>query len=38
VNSPAEAFEQLRTHLMAFHLVPETAQEEQAPGIAKTRG
>jgi uncharacterized protein (TIGR00730 family) len=38
VNSPTEAFEQLRTHLMAFHLIPETAQEEQAPGIAKTRG
>ena len=38
VESPAEAFEQLRTHLMTFHLVPETAQEDRAPGIAKTRG
>ena len=38
VNSPEEAFEQLRAHLMAFHLVPETAQEDKAPGIAKTRG
>jgi uncharacterized protein (TIGR00730 family) len=38
VNSPDEAFEQLRAHLMAYHLVPETAQEDRAPGIAKTRG
>jgi uncharacterized protein (TIGR00730 family) len=38
VNTPEEAFAQLREHLMTFHLVPETAQEEQAPGIAKTRG
>ena len=38
VDSPDEAFEQLRAHLMAHHLVPETAQEERAPGIAKTRG
>jgi uncharacterized protein (TIGR00730 family) len=38
VNSPNEAFEKLRTHLMAYHLVPETAQEDRAPGIAKTRG
>jgi uncharacterized protein (TIGR00730 family) len=38
VDTPDEAFVQLRDHLMAFHLVPETAQEEQAPGIAKTRG
>jgi uncharacterized protein (TIGR00730 family) len=38
VNTPEEAFEQLRAHLMAFHLVPETAQEDKAPGIAKTRG
>jgi uncharacterized protein (TIGR00730 family) len=38
VNTPDEAFEQLRAHLMAFHLVPETAQEDKAPGIAKTRG
>jgi uncharacterized protein (TIGR00730 family) len=38
VDTPDEAFGQLRAHLMTFHLVPETAQEEQAPGIAKTRG
>jgi uncharacterized protein (TIGR00730 family) len=38
VNSPDEAWEQLRAHLMTFHLVPETAQEDRAPGIAKTRG
>jgi uncharacterized protein (TIGR00730 family) len=38
VNTPEEAFEQLRAHLMAYHLVPETAQEDKAPGIAKTRG
>jgi uncharacterized protein (TIGR00730 family) len=38
VNTPDEAFEQLRTHLMAYHLVPQTAQENRAPGIAKTRG
>jgi hypothetical protein len=38
VNTPEEAFAQLRAHLMTFHLVPETAQEHQAPGIAKTRG
>ncbi len=38
VDSPDEAFEQLRAHLMAYHLIPETAQENRAPGIAKTRG
>jgi len=38
VDSPEDAFEQLRSHLMAHHLVPETAQEDRAPGIAKTRG
>ncbi len=38
VNSPDEAFEKLRAHLIAYHLVPETAQEDRAPGIAKTRG
>src|SRR3954464_14221055 len=36
VNTPDEAFERLRAHLMAHHLVPETAQENRAPGIAKT--
>jgi len=38
VDTPDEAFEQLRAHLMTYHLVPETAQENRAPGIAKTRG
>ena len=38
VNTPDEAWEQLRAHLMSFHLVPETPQENRAPGIAKTRG
>ncbi len=38
VDSPEDAFEQLRRHLMTYHLVPETAQEDRAPGIAKTRG
>ena len=38
VDTPDEAFDQLRAHLMAYHLVPETAQEDRAPGIAKTRG
>jgi uncharacterized protein (TIGR00730 family) len=38
VNTPDEAWEQLRDHLMTHHLVPETAQEDRAPGIAKTRG
>jgi uncharacterized protein (TIGR00730 family) len=38
VDSPAQAFDCLRDHLMTHHLVPETPQETQAPGIAKTRG
>ena len=38
VDTPDEAWEQLRAHLMTHHLVPETAQEEKAPGIAQTRG
>jgi uncharacterized protein (TIGR00730 family) len=38
VDTPREAFECLRDHLMKHHLVPETPQETQAPGIAKTRG
>jgi uncharacterized protein (TIGR00730 family) len=37
-DSPKDAFEQLRTHLVANHLEPATAQEAAAPGIAKTRG
>ena len=38
VDTPEHAFETLRDHLMTHHLVPETAQENLAPGIAKTRG
>src|SRR2546430_2423782 len=38
VDTPREAFEKLRDHLVTHHLVPETAQENLAPGIAKTLG
>ena len=38
VDTPVAAFERLRDHLMTHHMVPETAQENKAPGIAKTRG
>ena len=38
VETPAEAFERLRAHLIANHLEPADAQETAAPGIAKTRG
>jgi uncharacterized protein (TIGR00730 family) len=37
VDSPAEAFELLKTHLTTHHLTPATPQEMRAPGIAKTR-
>jgi len=37
-DTPAEAFEHLRANLVANHLDPATAQEAEAPGIAKTRG
>ncbi len=37
-DTPAEAFEHLRDHLTAHHLQPATAQEAEAPGLAKTRG
>ncbi|MEQ1731489.1 MAG: TIGR00730 family Rossman fold protein [Vicinamibacterales bacterium] len=36
-DTPVEAFEYLRNHLMEHHLQP-TAQEADAPGIARTRG
>jgi uncharacterized protein (TIGR00730 family) len=36
-DSPDAAFEHLRGHL-AQHVVPDTPQEDRAPGIAKTRG
>jgi len=37
-DTPSEAFECLRKHLVAHHLPPATEQEEEAPGIAKTKG
>ena len=37
VDTPQAAFEQLKKHLLAHHMVPATAQENKAPGIAKTR-
>src|SRR5438309_6653399 len=37
-DTPAEAFERLRAHLVTHHLEPATPQEAAAPGIAKTRG
>jgi len=36
-DTPADAFEHLRNHLVEHHLEP-TAEEAKAPGIAKTRG
>jgi uncharacterized protein (TIGR00730 family) len=36
-DTPAEAFEYLKTHLTEHHLLPPTPQEMKAPGIAKTR-
>jgi uncharacterized protein (TIGR00730 family) len=36
-DDPRTAFEHLRQHLLEHHLVPATEQEEQAPGIARTR-
>jgi uncharacterized protein (TIGR00730 family) len=38
VDTPQAAFEALRDYLIKHHMVPATAQEEKAPGIAKTRG
>jgi uncharacterized protein (TIGR00730 family) len=38
VDSPTEAFEELKTFLTTHHMVPGTPQENRAPGIAKTRG
>src|SRR5262245_18763171 len=38
VDTPVDAFERLRAHLIRHHLEPPTAQEAAAPGIAKTRG
>ena len=37
-DTPQDAFEKLRSHLIENHLEPTTEQEAAAPGIAKTRG
>jgi uncharacterized protein (TIGR00730 family) len=37
-DTPIDAFEYLRDHLIAHHLEPATEQEAATPGIAKTRG
>ncbi|MGE5359485.1 MAG: TIGR00730 family Rossman fold protein [Bacteroidales bacterium] len=37
-DTPEDAFEFLKAHLTEHHMQPATAQEEQAPGLAKTRG
>ena len=37
-DTPEHAFEELKKHLLTYHMVPQTAQEAKAPGIAKTRG
>src|SRR5437660_5625934 len=37
-DTPADAFERLRSHLIAHLLAPASPQEADAPGIAKTRG
>ena len=37
-DTPIDAFEYLRDHLIAHHLEPTTEQEAATPGIAKTRG
>jgi uncharacterized protein (TIGR00730 family) len=36
-NTPEQAFDLLKAHLAEHHLMPPTAQEMKAPGIAKTR-
>jgi uncharacterized protein (TIGR00730 family) len=38
VDTAEGAFEELKKHLLTYHMVPQTAQESKAPGIAKTRG
>jgi uncharacterized protein (TIGR00730 family) len=38
VDSADQAFTELKTFLETYHMVPQTAQEQRAPGIAKTRG
>ena len=36
-DTPSDAFEQLRDHLIAHHLEPPTAPEKVAPELAATR-
>ncbi|MGB2713645.1 MAG: LOG family protein [Vicinamibacterales bacterium] len=38
VDSAEHGFEELKKHLIAHHMAPQTVQETVAPGIAKTRG
>jgi uncharacterized protein (TIGR00730 family) len=38
VDSAEHGFEELKKHLLAHHMAPQTTQETKAPGIAKTRG
>jgi uncharacterized protein (TIGR00730 family) len=38
VDTPDQAFHELKEFLTAHHMVPQTAQEQKTPGIAKTRG
>jgi uncharacterized protein (TIGR00730 family) len=37
-DTPEAALEELKDFLTKYHMVPATAQEKRAPGIAKTRG
>jgi uncharacterized protein (TIGR00730 family) len=37
-DTPTDAFEQLRQHLIEYHLEPSSAREAAAPALAKTRG
>jgi uncharacterized protein (TIGR00730 family) len=37
-DNPEDAFEHLRAHLVKYHLVPPSAQEDRAPGLAVTQG
>jgi uncharacterized protein (TIGR00730 family) len=37
VDSAEHAFEELKKFLTEYHMVPQTEQEQKAPGIAKTR-
>src|SRR5688500_18064656 len=38
VDSAEQAFTELKEFLTAHHMIPQTPQENKAPGIAKTRG